>query len=291
MYVFVTGATGWVGSAVVKDLIQAGHEVYGLARSPEKAGMLADSGMRVVQGTLDDLDLLTRTAERCDAVIHTAFDHDFSRFVENAEQDRRAIHALAAGLTEGGRRLIVTSGVAVVSPGRVITEDMSQEDRSHPRQSEQQALIEQQSGVQVSAVRLAPSVHGRGDKGFVPLLIDLARRTGVSAYIGEGNNRWPAVHRLDAARLYRLILETAQPRFAYHGVAEQGIPFKDLATAIGRGLGLPVEARSAEHFGWFARFAGGDFPASNKSTREILGWSPQQPGLLADLDGSEYFQG
>ncbi|MBO2923024.1 SDR family oxidoreductase [Pseudomonas asiatica] len=291
MYVFVTGATGWVGSAVVKDLIQAGHEVYGLARSPEKAGMLADSGMRVVQGTLDDLDLLTRTAERCDAVIHTAFDHDFSRFVENAEQDRRAIHALAAGLTEGGRRLIVTSGVAVVSPGRVITEDMSQEDRSHPRQSEQQALIEQQSGLQISAVRLAPSVHGRGDKGFVPLLIDLARRTGVSAYIGEGNNRWPAVHRLDAARLYRLILETAQPRFAYHGVAEQGIPFKDLATAIGRGLGLPVEARSAEHFGWFARLAGGDFPASNKSTREILGWSPQQPGLLADLDGSEYFQG
>lgn len=289
MYVFVTGATGWVGSIVVQELLQAGHEVYGLVRSPEKADALTATGARAVLGTLDDLDLLARTAAQSDAVIHTAFNHDFSRFIENAEQDRRAINTLATGLGGGGRQLVVTSGVAVVSPGRLVTEDMPQADLSHPRQSEAEARIAEQFDLRVSVVRLAPSVHGEGDHGFISTLIDLARRTGVSAYSGDGSNRWPAVHRLDAGRLYRKILEAKQPQFAYHGVAEEGVTFRDIAEVIGRRLSLPVESRPPEHFGWLARFAGGDFPASSAQTQESLLWSPSQVGLLADIDSSAYF--
>lgn len=292
MNVFVTGATGWVGATVVQELLQAGHRVSGLARSPERAAALRDSGAQVVPGTLDDLQLLTDSAAAADAVIHTAFNHDFSKFADNAEQDRRAIRALAQGLQgrQTPARLVVTSGVAMVSPGRLATEDMPQGDPTHPRKSEAEALAVQDLGVRVSAVRLAPSVHGAGDHGFVPTLIDLARRTGVAAYLGDGSNRWPAVHRLDAGRLYRLILEAKEPQFAYHGVDEEGVVFKDIATVIGRRLNLPVEARGPEHFGWFARFAGGDFPTSNAQTRAALGWTPSQPGLLADLDGPAYFE-
>ena len=289
MNVFVTGASGWVGSAVVRELLDAGHQVTGLVRTGDGAA-LAATGAGVVRGTLDDLSVLTEAAAAADAVIHTAFNHDFSKFAENAEQDRRAIRALANGLRGSGRRLIVTSGAAVVSPGRLATEDMPQADLSHPRRSEVEARAAEELGVRVSVVRLAPSVHGGGDQGFVPILIETARRTGVSAYVGDGSNRWPAVHRLDAGRLYRLILESKETQFAYHGVAEEGIAVKEIAETIGRRLGLPVESRGVEHFGWFGAIAAGDFPTSNARTREALGWAPSQPGLLADLDGSSYFR-
>jgi len=291
MNVFITGATGWVGSVIVRELIQAGHQVSGLVRSEARAAELAAAGAKVIHGTLDDLQLLTETAAVSDAVIHTAFNHDFSRFVENAEQDRLAIHALGQGLAGSGRRLIVTSGVAVVSPGNLITEDMHQVDTGHPRRSEFEALAVKEQGVQVSVVRLAPTVHGAGDHGFVPTLIELARRTGVSAYLGDGANRWPAVHRFDAGRLYRLILESAEPGFAYHAVAEQGVQFREIAEVIGRRLGLPVESCAEDHFGWFARFAGGDFPTSSDFTQRVCGWNPDQPALLEDLDSSAYFSG
>lgn len=290
MKVFVTGASGWVGSAVVEELLAAGHEVAGLVRTDEQVAKLAADGVRAVQGTLDDLALLTDTAAGSDAVIHTAFNHDFSKFAENAEQDRRAIRALATGLgSAAGRRLVVTSGAALVSPGILATEDMEQGDMTHPRRSELEAHAASALGVRVSAVRLAPTVHGAGDHGFIPTLIDLARRSGVSAYVGDGNNRWPAIHRTDAARLYRLILENDVPRFAYHGVAETGIPFRDIAGAIGKHLGLPVEPRGEEHFGWFTRFAGGDFPTSNAITSDALRWTPASPGLLEELDSEVYF--
>ncbi|MES2257419.1 MAG: SDR family oxidoreductase [Pseudomonadota bacterium] len=290
MKVFITGSTGWVGSAVVQELVKAGHQVLGLVRSGEQAAALAATGAQAVPGSLDDLALLAQTATRSDAVIHTAFNHDFSKFAENAEQDRRAIRALAAGLAgTPGRRLIVTSGTALVSPGTVATEAMEQGDLSHPRRSESEAQAAQALGLRVSAVRLAPTVHGAGDHGFVPALIDLARRTGVSAYVGDGSNRWSAVHRMDAARLYRLVLESAEPRFAWHGVAEEGIRFRDIAEVIGKRLNLPVAPRGADHFGWFARFAGGDFPASNAITRDALQWTPASPSLLDDLDSTAYF--
>ena len=290
MNVFVTGASGWVGSVVVKELLDAGHDVAGLVRSEEGAAKLAAAGARVVRGTLDDLPLLTQAAAAADAVIHTAFNHDFSKFAENAQQDRRAIRALAMGLEGSGRRLIVTSGAAAVNPGHWATEDMPQGDLSHPRRSEAEARAVEALGVRVSAVRLAPTVHGLGDQGFVPMLIDIARRTGVSAYVGDGSNRWPAVHRLDAARLYRLILESADTQFAYHGVAEEGIALKEIAEVIGRRLGVPVQSRGAEHFGWLGPIAAGDFPTSNARTRQALQWVPSQPGLLVDLDGSAYFR-
>lgn len=289
MKVFVTGATGWVGSVVVQELLKAGHEVAGLVRSADRAAALTAAGGRAIEGSLDDVALLAETAAASDAVVHTAFNHDFSKFFENAAQDRRAIRALGEGLGGTGRRLIVTSGAALVSPGTLATEDMEQGDASHPRRSEAEARAVEQLGVRVSAVRLAPTVHGAGDHGFVPTLIDLARRTGVSAYIGDGSNRWPAVHRMDAGRLYRLILESAEPQFAYHGVAEEGVRFKEIAEAIGRRLGLPVEARAPEHFGWFARFAAGDFPTSNTRTRASLKWNPEHPGLLSELDSTVYF--
>lgn len=292
MKVFVTGATGWVGSVVVQELQAAGHQVAGLVRSDAHAATLAARGVRAVQGTLDDLALLTETAAAADAVIHTAFNHDFSKFVENAEQDRRAIRALATGLgSVPGRRLVVTSGAALVSPGILATEDMEQGDLTHPRRSEFEARAASALGVRVSAVRLAPTVHGAGDHGFVPTLIELARRTGVSAYVGDGGNRWPAIHRMDAARLYRLILESGAPRFAYHGVAEAGIRFRDIAAVIGKRLGLPVEPRGEEHFGWFTRFAGGDFPTAHAITSEALDWRPAHPGLLEELDSDVYFPG
>ncbi|SCK13766.1 Nucleoside-diphosphate-sugar epimerase [Variovorax sp. HW608] len=290
MNVFVTGASGWVGSVVVKELLDAGHQVAGLVRSEDGATKLAAMGGRVVRGTLDDLPTLTRAAEAADAVIHTAFNHDFSKFAQNAQQDRRAIRALANGLRGTGRRLIVTSGAVLVRPGQLATEDMPQEDLSHPRRSEVEARAVEELGVRVSAVRLAPTVHGFGDQGFIPILIDTARRTGVSAYVGDGSNRWPAVHRLDAGRLYRLILEAGDTQFAYHGVAEEGIALKEIAEIIGRRLGLPVQSRGAEHFGWFAPIAAGDFPTSNARTREALQWMPSQPGLLADLDSPAYFR-
>ncbi|MBX9400321.1 SDR family oxidoreductase [Lysobacter sp. BMK333-48F3] len=290
MHVFVTGATGWVGSAVVEELLRCGHRVTGLARSDDKAAALAATGAGVLRATLDDHAALRSAASTADAVVHTAFDHDFSRFAANAEQDRRAIETLGGALQGTQRPLLVTSGLARIAQGRAASEsDLPQ--ASAPRQSETAARALAERGVRAATVRLAPSVHGRGDYGFVPLLIRLAREKGVSAYLGEGANRWGGVHRRDAARLYRLALEQGASEPVYHAVAEEGLPFKTIAEAIGRGLGLPVESREREHFGWFADFAAADMAACSARTRASLGWQPGGPGLLADLDRSGYFAG
>lgn len=290
MHVFVTGATGWVGSAVVADLIAAGHQVTGLARSPEKAAGLAANGATVLSGTVDDLDLLRKAALAADAVIHTAFNHDFSKFAENAEQDRRAIATFGSALEGSDRPLLVTSGVARLAPGRVATEaDVPSPD--FPRKSEAAARALTDRGVRVSTVRLAPSVHGLGDYGFIPMLIRIAREKGVSAYIGDGLNRWAGVHRADAARLYRLAIEQGATQPVYHAIADEGFAFKDIAEVIGRHLGLPVESRGREHFGWFADFAGADMAASSAQTRSALNWQPTGPALLADIDQPGYYSG
>jgi len=290
MRIFVTGATGWVGSAVVKELIGAGHRVTGLARSDAKAATLAADGAEVLRGTLDDLDTLGHAASAADAVIHTAFNHDFSRFAENAEQDRRAIEVLGSALEGTGKPLVVTSGVALLAPGRIATEvDMPPSDPSYPRRSEAAAHVLAGHGVRVATIRLAPSVHGLGDHGFIPILIAMAREKGVSGYLGDGLNRWPGVHRLDAARLYRLVIEQGATEPAYHAIADEGVPFKDIAAVIGRRLGLPVESRGREHFGWFADFAGADMPASSDHTRSRLGWETTGPDLLTDIDQLGYY--
>lgn len=297
MRIFITGATGFIGSAIVSDLLTAGHQVLGLARTDAGAAALAAAGAEVHRGDVEDLDSLRRGVAAADGVIHTAFIHDFARFKAVCEIDRRAIEALAAGLAGTDRPLIVTSGTALVSPGRVATEaDTSTAAvADFPRiASEQAALAAAERGVRVAVVRLSPSVHDVGDHGFVPMLIDIARAKGASAYLGDGGNRWTAVHRLDAARLYRLALEQAVAGERFHGVADEAIGFRDLAEVIGRRLGLPVVAKShdeaADHFGWFAHFAALDCPASSAQTQARLGWRPTHASLLADLEGDAYFR-
>ena len=292
MRVFVTGASGFVGSAVVQELIGAGHRVLGLARSDASAKAVAAAGAEVHRGTVEDLDGLRRGATACDAVIHTAFIHDFANYGPAAEADRRAIETLGAVLAGSDRPLIVTSGSLVVAPGRVATEGDTTSP-NFPRKSEEAALTMPSRGVRASVVRLAPSVHGKGDHGFVPRLIALAREKGVSAYVGDGRNRWPGVHRVDAAHLYRLALEKGSAAARYHGVADEGVPAREIAEVIGRRLNVPVISKSreeaAEHFGWIGQFFAMDGPASSAHTRTWLGWRPTQPGLLADVEAN-YFE-
>ncbi|MFZ6742038.1 SDR family oxidoreductase [Undibacterium sp. JH2W] len=286
MHVFVTGATGWVGSAVVQELIDAGHLVTGLARSAEKAAALAATGAKVLLATLEDLDVLRTATDQADAVIHTAFNHDFSKFIANCEQDRQVIEVLGSALEGSSRPLIVTSGLLGMARGA------SELDLPHPgspRKSEPSARALAERGIRAATVRLAPSVHGLGDYGFVPLLIRLAKQTGVSAYLGEGQNCWSGVYRQDAARVYRLALEQGVTESAYHAIADESISFKTIAEMIGRQLGLPVESREAEHFGWFAKMAGANMAASSLRTRELLGWKPEGPSLLTDLDQTAYY--
>lgn len=296
MRIFVTGATGFVGSAVVEDLIAAGHQVLGLARSSAAAASLVAAGAAVHRGSLDDLESLRRGAAASDGVIHTAFNHDFTKFKANCETDRHAIEALGSALADSDRPLIVTSAIGVLPQGRVLTEETmpAAGPAAHPRAASEAAADRVATrGVRVSVIRLAASVHGDGDHAFVPLLIRLAREKGVSAHVGDGRNRWPAVHRLDAARLYRLALENGTAGARYHGVAEEGVPLRDIAQVIGRRLGVPAAAmapdEAAGHFGWFAHFAAMDIPAASEWTRQALGWQPTQAGLIADLDRPRYF--
>ena len=297
MRVFVTGATGFVGTAVVQELIGAGHQVLGLARSDAAARSLAAAGAEAHRGALDDVNSLRRGAADADGVIHTAFNHDdFANMAAAGETDRLAIEALGAVLAGSGRPFVVTSAIGMLAQGRIGIEDDTPDPRSgaaHRIASEAAALALASRGVRVSVVRLPPSVHGDGDHGFVPALIRIAREKGVSAYLGEGRNRWPAVHKLDAAHLYRLALEKGPAGAMFHAVADEGVPTRDIADVIGRHLRVPVVSKSLEqaagHFAWLGRFFALDVPASSTRTQERLGWHPRQTGLLADLEQGHYF--
>jgi nucleoside-diphosphate-sugar epimerase len=295
MRVFLTGATGWIGSAIVPELLERGHQVTGLARSDEGAAALERAGIEVRRGSLDDLDVLRAGAEAADGVIHTAFIHDFSQMEMAGEKDNRAVETLASALEGSGGPLVITTGTALVAPGRVATERDRPEADFHPRvRSEHIALSYADRGVRVSIVRPAPSVHGKGDKGFVPILINIARDKGVAAYIGDGSNRWPAVHRLDTAHLYVLGLESAPSGSVLHAIGEEGIPTGEIAGVMGRKLDLPVVSidpeAAAEHFGWMGAFFGLDIPASSALTQELTGWRPTHVGLLDDLEQGHYFE-
>jgi nucleoside-diphosphate-sugar epimerase len=289
MRVFVTGATGFIGSAVVQDLINAGHQVLGLSRSDAGAKSLVAAGAQVHRGDLEDLESLRSGAAASDAVIHTAFIHDFSKLKENCEIDGRAIEALGDALAGTGRPLIVSSGTGLLAPGRLATEEMEPPANSPvPRVSEQVAMSMVSKGVRVSVIRL-PQVHDPDKQGLVTYLIAHAREKGISVYVGDGLNRWPAAHLLDAAPVYRLALEKGTAGARYHAVAEEGVPLREIAEAIGRGLKIPVVSMSPEeaagHFGWLGHFAAMDGPASSALTQQWLGWHPtQKTGLMADID-------
>lgn len=293
MRVFVTGASGHIGSLVVPELLKAGHQVVGLARSDKSAAALSAAGAEVQRGTLDDLDSLRRGAEAADGVIHLAYIHDFSRYADAAHTDQRAIMTLGETLAGTNRPFVITSGTAGLMPGRVGTEDDALSPTS-PRVSEAAAFAFTERGVRTSAVRLAPSVHGPADAhGFVPRLIEIAREKGVSGYVGDGANRWPAVHELDAAHLFRLALEAAPAGSRLHGVDDEGVPFREIAEVIGRHLHLPVvsisQDEAAAHFGFLGALVSLDIPSSSALTQERLGWRPTHPGLIEDLESGFYF--
>ncbi len=294
MRVFLTGATGFIGSAIIPELLNAGHKVLGLSRSDAGAQALLAAGAEVHRGDLADLDSLRRGAEASDAVIHCGFTHDFLNFVANCEQDRLAIEAMGSVLVGSDRSFLITSGTGMGStvPGQPATEDVFNRDHPHPRKaSELAADSVAERGVNVSVVRL-PQVHDTVKQGLITYAVAVAREKGVSAYLGEGLNRWPAAHVLDTARLYRLALEKAQPGARYHAVAEEGVSMREIAEVLGRGLKIPVVSLSAEeapaHFGWLAMFAGYDMPASSVLTKERLDWHPTGPGLIADLEQMRY---
>jgi nucleoside-diphosphate-sugar epimerase len=294
MRVFITGATGFVGSHVVRDLVASGHQVVGLARSEAGASALAAAGAEAHPGSLEDLESLRRGAASAEAVIHLAFDHDFSKVAANCALDGRAIATIGRALSGSGVPLIVTSATgAVFTLGRPATEDDAPSPQIPRIAGEQAANALAAQGLRVAVVRL-PQVHDPVKHGLVTRLIAVAREKGVSAYVGEGHNRWPAVHALDAARLYRLALEKSVAGARYHAVAEEGVPLREIAEAIGRGLKVPVVSISAEqawdHFGWMGMFARADIPASGALTQERLGWRPREPGLLSDLKGARVFE-
>ncbi len=296
MRIFITGATGFIGTAVVGELIDAGHQVLGLTRSDAGAKSLIAAGAQVHRGDLEDLESLRSGAAAADAVIHTAFIHDFSKFQENCEIDRRAIAALGDALVGSDRLLIVTSGTGISSsgPGLPATEnDPPVSSKVVPRgATEEAAAAVVDRGVRVAIMRL-PQVHDTVKQGLVTYTIRVAREKGVAAYVGDGLNRWPAAHRLATARLYRLALEKAEAGARYHAVAEEGIPVREIAEVIGRGLKVPVVSLKPEdavnHFGWLGFFVGLDIPASSAQTREKLGWNPTGPGLISDLQNMRYF--
>ncbi|HLG77222.1 MAG TPA: SDR family oxidoreductase [Ktedonobacteraceae bacterium] len=299
MKIFVTGARGYVGSAIVRELLASGHQVLGLVRSETQAAPLAAAGAEVLHGSLEDLDSLRRGAAAADGVIHTAFIHDFANLAQSAQVDLRAIETIGAVLEGSGKPFVITSGILMLTfllpRGRIGTEkDVAEAGSTIPRIASELAVIAMaERGVRSSVVRLPPTVHGEGDHGFVPTLINIAHAKGVSAYPGDGTNRWPAVHRLDAANLFRLAVEKAPAGSVLHAVADEGVPVRDIADVIGRRLDIPVASlppeKANEHFGFLGDFFSMDAPSSSALTRQWLGWRPVHADLLTDLNGDYYF--
>jgi nucleoside-diphosphate-sugar epimerase len=296
MRIFVTGASGWIGAPTVEQLVGDGHEVVGLARSDEAAATVAATGATVLRGSLDDMGALRDAASDSDGVLHLAFRHDIAfsgNFAAAVEADRRAIETFGDALEGSDRPLVIASGTLGLAPGRMGTEQDRPDPSAHPRIANAHlTLTLAERGVRSSVIRFAPTVHGAGDHGFMATLVEIARQRQVAGYLGDGSNRWPAVHRLDAAALTRLVVEKAPAGSIWHATDEAGVPTRDIAAAIGRQLGVPVASiapeNAAEHFGFLADFFGTDAPASSLLTRETLGWQPTEPGLLADLDAGVY---